>query len=412
MGKYFSDIVEKAVSDIYYCYDNARATQAADDLALAATEQEDGDACYILARCFSRACQAWKYHPFEENQGAVYTMLRKGIFLGSAPAVVGALRMGALNGELLEIMPFSSIREPWEMVLEKAEDGCPFCQYLVGSTFYYLDIRKLRETEEHYFVSQGDWEEWQRQQILEGVSWYEKAFENGMGLAGRNLIHYYDNGRAGLIPPEREMVRQVVKKGAELGYPDGMFDLACDLCRGDEKEEGLSWARRAAEMGHLEGWRLLGDACRDGQGEEALVRALECYEKAAAAGDDPDSSGQAGEMYFLGLGADRDYKKAVEYLEQNFALRGNEGRPDILGLCLLLGYGCERDPERGRQLLEESRDTRYRSYGLGMMYADGIGVDQDIKTGVGYLKAAGDYEPAREALKQFKRGFWGGWKRR
>ncbi len=233
-----------------------------------------------------------------------------------------------------------------------------------------------------------------------------------MGLAGRNLIHYYDNGRAGLIPPEREMVRQVVKKGAELGYPDCMFDLACDLCRGDEKEEGLSWARRAAEMGHLEGWRLLGDVCRDGQGEEALVRALECYEKAAAAGDDPDSSGQAGEMYFLGLGADRDYKKAVEYLEQNFALRGNEGRPDILGLCLLLGYGCERDPERGRQLLEESRDTRYRSYGLGMMYADGIGVDQDIKTGVGYLKAAGDYEPAREALKQFKRGFWGGWKRR
>ena len=253
MGKYFSDIVEKAVSDIYYCYDNARATQAADDLALAATEQEDGDACYILARCFSRACQAWKYHPFEENQGAVYTMLRKGIFLGSAPAVVGALRMGALNGELLEIMPFSSIREPWEMVLEKAKDGCPFCQYLVGSTFYYLDIRKLRETEEHDFVSQGDWEEWQRQQILEGVSWYEKAFENGMGLAGRNLIHYYDNGRAGLIPPEREMVRQVVKKGAELGYPDCMFDLACDLCRGDEKEAGLSWARRAAELGHLEG---------------------------------------------------------------------------------------------------------------------------------------------------------------
>ena len=43
MGKYFSDVVEQAVADIYYCYDNTRAKAAEAALTLAA-EQGDGDA--------------------------------------------------------------------------------------------------------------------------------------------------------------------------------------------------------------------------------------------------------------------------------------------------------------------------------------------------------------------------------
>ena len=52
MGQFFSDVVEQAVANIYYCYDNARAKAAETALALAA-EQGDGDACYFLSRCFS-----------------------------------------------------------------------------------------------------------------------------------------------------------------------------------------------------------------------------------------------------------------------------------------------------------------------------------------------------------------------
>lgn len=52
MGQFFSDVVEQAVADIYYCYDNARAKAAEAALALAA-EQGDGDACCFLSRCFS-----------------------------------------------------------------------------------------------------------------------------------------------------------------------------------------------------------------------------------------------------------------------------------------------------------------------------------------------------------------------
>lgn len=52
MGQFFSDVVEQAVADLYYCYDNARAKAAEAALALAA-EQGDGDACCFLSRCFS-----------------------------------------------------------------------------------------------------------------------------------------------------------------------------------------------------------------------------------------------------------------------------------------------------------------------------------------------------------------------
>ena len=47
-----------------------------------------------------------------------------------------------------------------------------------------------------------------------------------------------------------------------------------------------------------------------------------------------------------------------------------------------------------------------------MMYVEGIGVEEDIEKGVKYLQAAGEYEPAREALKQYRKGLFGGWKRR
>ncbi len=88
MGRYFSDVVEKAIEDLYYCYDNDRAKQAADRLAVAVEEHEDKDACYFLACCYLGTHYNWTYHPFEEDEEAAYRLLGKGISLGSAAAGV------------------------------------------------------------------------------------------------------------------------------------------------------------------------------------------------------------------------------------------------------------------------------------------------------------------------------------
>lgn len=87
---------------------------------------------------------------------------------------------------------------------------------------------------------------------------------------------------------------------------------------------------------------------------------------------------------------------------------------DLLGICYLLGYGCQQDTARGKMYLEKSGETPYRNYGLGMMYAEGLGVQEDIEKGVDYLKKAAwaNYEPAKEALTHYKKSWFGVWRRK
>ncbi len=47
-----------------------------------------------------------------------------------------------------------------------------------------------------------------------------------------------------------------------------------------------------------------------------------------------------------------------------------------------------------------------------MIYAEGIGVRENIEKGMEYLKAAGNYGLAVEALKHYKKSLFGVWRRR
>ncbi len=84
--------------------------------------------------------------------------------------------------------------------------------------------------------------------------------------------------------------------------------------------------------------------------------------------------------------------ESFQYLEQD--QEPEYTRYDLLGVCALLGYGCRQDLVWGKALLERNKDSCYKSYGPGMMYAEGIGVRENIEKGVEHLKAAGNYGPA------------------
>ena len=409
MGKYFSDVVDKAVEDIYYCYDRDRANAAAEALFQAA-KGGDGDACYFLSRCFSGNCYSWEYHPFEENEAAAYAMLREAVFKGSAVGVLGAIRMDMLTPDMRENMPFESVQAAWDEVYKKAEAGCLFCQYMIGNTYYFLDVIEIGDRSEQEFGSREAWDDWRREQMEKSIPWFEKAFAGGMGLAGRNYRNYYGDGRGDLIPPNYEKKVEILRRGAELGYPDWMYYYAFELFYElNQSAEALPWAQKAAEGGHLYGWHIVGDIYWEGKAvERNLSYALECFEKSAANGNDAYACRNAGEMYFRGLGAAQDYARALQYLER----RGGKGNDDLMGICYLLGYGCQQNVERGKALLLESENTIFRNFGLGMMYTEGLGVPEDIQKGVEYLKDAGDYPPAKEALTHYKKSLFGVWRRK
>ena len=410
MGKYFSDVVDQAVADIYYCYDSEKAKAAAEALFQAA-KAGDGDAYYFLSRCFSGTCYSWDYHPFEENEAAAYTMLREAVARGSAVGVLGALRMDMLTPDMRESMPFESVQAAWYVVNEKAEAGCLICQYMIGNTYYFLDVIEIGDRSEREFGSREAWDNWRREQMEKSLPLFESAFSGGMGLAGRNYRNFYGEGRGDMNPPNYSKKLEILRRGAELGYPDWMFYYAFELYYKQEKgEEALPWAEKAVAGGHLEGLQIVGDCHRyTTPDKQNLPYALECYERSAAYGNDSYSCRKAGEMYFQGLGTAQDYAKALQYLERDFT---NDKRLDMMGVCYLLGQGCVQNVEKGRLLLERSENGTLKNYGLGMMCAEGLGVREDIGKGVEYLKAAGAYPPAQEALKRYKKSLFGVWRRK
>ena len=51
-------------------------------------------------------------------------------------------------------------------------------------------------------------------------------------------------------------------------------------------------------------------------------------------------------------------------------------------------------------------------YFRGMIYANGLGVPEDIPRGVEYLQKAGDHEEAKAELSRYKKTIFGKWVRR
>ncbi|MCH5343048.1 MAG: sel1 repeat family protein [Acetatifactor sp.] len=414
MESYFNPIVDKAIEDIYYCYDNQRAAQAAKSLS-EAVDAGDGDAAYLLSRCYSGPEYSWKYHCFEfgEDDAKVEQLIRQSVMQGSAMGVLGSMRVGMLTPELEAAMPFPSLKAAWDIVYEKAQAGCAFAQNMIGNTYFWGDIFRI-EKQDLDSLSREELIVRLRESMLACVPWFERAIKGGMGFSARNLFNLYLEGEKNLIDPEPSKAWILAKQCAELGHPDWQLKWGRHLQESDQEKEGLDWCLRAANQGQLDAWFYVGRPYQDGKVvPKDAPYALSCYEKGM---EDPNQIGclnRAAQLLFLGQdGVTQDYARAVRLLEEAHALHNDWGN-DMLGICYLFGYGCQKDPVRARSLFEEVKwSTDLLNYGLGLIYADGLGVPEDIKKGVAYLQKAQNYRPAQEALSRFKKTLFGKWVRR
>ena len=414
MGKYFSDAVDNAIEAIYYTYDKERAAACLQSLA-DASNAGDGDASYILSRCTSGPHYSWKDHPFQENDEVTEQLIRKSILQGSAMGVLGAMRCGMLTPEMEEAMPFATLKEAWNTVYEKAQAGCLFAMNMIGNTYFWLDVVRIEGQGPNDFPSKEAFGQWLRESELKCIPWFEKAFRGGMGFAGLNLYNLYNNGEEGLVEPQKEKALEVERLGAELGYPDWMERYAKTLTKTQGREkEGIDLAIAAAKKGQLSAWYYPAQAYQLGKGVQKDLRyAMECCEKGLAAPDSIGCANIAGEMYFEGKdGIPQDRARAVQLFEQAHR-NGNNWVNDMLGTCCLFGYGCPKDPVRARALFQEADySSDLKSYGLGVIYTEGLGIPADIKKGVEYFQKAKDYAPAKEALLHFKKTLFGKWVRK
>lgn len=416
MGKYFSDAVENAIEAIYYSYDRDRAAAAIQPLTDAA-ESGDGDAAYILSRCASGPQYSWDYHPFQADDDAAQRLIRQSVANGSAMGVLGAMRCGMLTPELEEAMKahYPGLKEAWNAVYEKAQAGCLFAMNMIGNTYFWLDVVRIQGRGPEDFPSKAAFGQWLRETELKCLPWFERAFAGGMGFAGRNMYNLYYDGEEGVMEPDRAKAEAIARLGAEKGYPDWQERYAGFLFEKEGRErEAVDLYTAAAERGQLSSWYYVGRAYQQGKGvSKDCVQALHYYELGLKDPGQVGCANRAGELLFLGKdGVAQDYARAVQLFEQARA-HDNKWGNDMLGICYLFGYGCQKDPEKALNLFQEADYTsELKLYGLGTIYTEGLGVPQDIKKGVEYLQKAKDYAPAQEALLQFKKTLFGRWVRR
>ena len=416
MGKYFSDAVDNAIEAIYYTYDREKAAAAIQPLADAANAG-DGDAAYILSRCVSGPQYSWDYHPFQANDEAVEHLIRQSIVQGSAMGVLGAMRCGMLTPEMEEAMKkhYSGLQEVWNVVYEKAQAGCLFAMNMIGNTYFWLDVVRIENKGPQDFPSKAAFGQWLRENELKCLPWFQRAFEGGMGFAGRNMYNLYNDGEEGVMEPDKSKAEAIARRGAELGYPDWQERYAGFLIKQEGRaQEALNLYFAAAKQGQLSSWYYNGKAYQEGKlVPKDCVQAMKCYELGL---QDPEQIGcanRAGELLFLGKdGIPQDYARAVQLFEQAHGQKNTWGN-DMLGTCYLFGYGCQKDPARALQLFQEvDYSTDLLNYGLGTIYTEGLGAPQDIKKGVEYFQKCKNYAPAQEALLKFKKNFFGKWVRR
>ncbi len=240
MGKFFSDVVEQALKDIYYDVTTGRGQESFRRLEQASAAG-DGDASCILARCLCGYQYTWEGHGFPEDDDRAIALYHKSVEQGSAIGVLVALRTGELTPQDQAKMPFSSLQEAFDVVLRKAEMGDAFCQYTVGNAYFWWDFLEIQGKGRESFANPQAFKAYLRENISKCEDWFWKAFRGGMYHAGNNLCRYYEKGDEDIIAPQPEKAQGIWRMGAELGYPVHQYIYAKDLDKAGNKAEALRW---------------------------------------------------------------------------------------------------------------------------------------------------------------------------
>lgn len=414
MGKFFSDPVEQALKYIYY---DLRAGQGQEGFRLLqqAVQDGDADACCLLAWCLYGPEYTWPGHNFPVDEEAGDHLMRQSVLGGSAIGTLLSLRCGVMNWELAQAMPLS-LQQAFDIVLDKAEHGEPLCQMIIGNAYYWGDFPEIQGKNREDFASDDAIDSYLRENYAKCEDWLWKSLRSGLSSGGVNLANFYRNGKTGLISPQPEKAVEVYHYGAEKGYPNYLFYYANELYDQGKKEEAFDLYRQAAELGESRSFFWAGYSYELGTGvSKDFARAAQYYQQALAAPieEKVNPANRLGMFYYDGRGIEQDYAKSFQLLKW----AENNGGPVMLyylGACYANGQGTQQDYATAISYLERINWNCLEGfYLLGKLYCNGLGVAENIPKGVEYLQKAGDYAPAKEELKHYKKTFFGGkWVRR
>ena len=150
-------------------------------------------------------------------------------------------------------------------------------------------------------------------------------------------------------------------------------------------------------------------------GPADMAEAVYCY-KQSAESNETGGINVLAEYYFYGRnGFPKDPARAFRYCQKAMDLGSTYNRP-IMARCYLEGWGTPVDYAEAYVMASKSSSWSNGTescYVLGRIYCDSLGKPEDIGKGVEFLRQISDHHPeAQEELKKYKKGLFGGWKRR
>lgn len=220
-----------------------------------------------------------------------------------------------------------------------------------------------------------------------GIKLLKEAADKGSSQANETLGRTYMSGDFG-VQKDHAKGHSYIEKAANQGLPSAMGLCACDYYYGEgveqDHEKGVEWASRGAKLGDMTSNALCGDA------------------------------------YQTGVGASRNIPLAIQHYRS--VMNADSENTDVMcdiALCLAdptNEYGVfpsQSDLSEAFDLLSravEMGNVRAH-YILGVMYVNAVGVERDCDLAHHYIELAANngFEPAQDALGQFRKTMRGTW---
>ena len=417
-----SEKVTVAIDKIWKSYNKEQMWEGYELLRQAAQEG-DADAYCYLGRCHLGEEFVWCGAEFPVDVELASRFIKKSVCRGSSDGVLCALRTGVFSPDVEKTMPFASLKEAFEEVVQRAQAGDAFSQYMVGNVMFYGDYLLIYGEEESR--KYGSLEEYEAFAYPIAEGYYEDSFDNGLAVAFGNYRTIYEsdwgNADEGTF---EEYLKQLADSGDPLTCNDYGKYLEDEY---EDAEEAFRYYLMAVERGDIQSAYNVAVCYGSGNGvDEDLDKAFEYYMAAAEAGH-AKAQFQVGNFYFAGRGnITQDYGKAVVWLDKAYRNMDAEDswQPAAeLAVCYQDGLGIVRDDvaafkylseiEENEMLAEvwEPLDARVLN-ALGVAYGFGRGTKRNIPQAIAYFDLAIEYgsEEARRNRECFKKTFFGTWK--
>ncbi|GAA5813281.1 hypothetical protein MFLAVUS_006756 [Mucor flavus] len=148
-----------------------------------------------------------------------------------------------------------------------------------------------------------------------------------------------------------------------------------------DREKGICWLRKSAEIGNSNSCRELGFQYEIGTNlKQDYKEAMHLYEKATYIGGCFLADFRIGALYYRGLGVKKDWKKALGFLEKAAFLGRHERAFLLMGIIHETGkYGASRNIKEAVKCYMEIFDlgNPTGAIALALIYCKGVGVKQD-----------------------------------